>query len=115
MAIEVAARTAEMFLDRKGYEVLGLAGEPEDWCLVARDGDGELAFVAVDFRADSSAGFPEENLGKGVRRRMERLSMAWLAEREAPDGRIRFDTLAIVALDGRRFFVRHRIDAFCLG
>lgn len=85
MAIEVAARMAEKFLDRKGYEVLGLTGEPEDWCLVARDGDGELAFVAVDFLADSSSGFPEEDLGKGARRRMERLSLAWLAKHDTPD------------------------------
>lgn len=88
MAIEVAARTAEKFLDRKGYEVLGLAGEPEDWCLIARDGRAAADGAPVDGVACETRHARRKN----SLRHFGHCRLGWAG-----------------------FFARYHTDVFCLG
>ncbi len=110
-ANETRAAVARAFLERRGYEVLD-DGAADGTVVVARDGDGTLAFIEASMSAGPEEGFPEEGSRRAMRRRLEAASTAWLAGHRTPDARVRFDALAIVPMaGGANYYLRHHVDA----
>lgn len=110
-ADELKQRAIEMtalLLERKGYRIIGrLSGE----CirLVAVD-DGDIVFARVVAREASEKGLPA---GVMDRNAAEADAVAWF-ERQGesiPDGRIRFDEVALVIFDDGKAMIRHHINA----
>ena len=105
---EAAAR----FLHERGYEILErnwscFAGEAD---IIARDGD-TIVFVEVKTRSSTQAGFPSEAVTPAKRERYEKIALAYLADHDFGEARIRFDCIALVVM-GAHAVVRHHVNAF---
>lgn len=87
------------------------AGEAD---IVALDGD-VLVFVEVKTRSGVEYGLPEEAITPRKRSRYERIAGFFLSEYDGPGGRVRFDTVGILALPGGRAMARHVVNAFGAG
>lgn len=109
-----ATEAASRYLGHRGYTVLETAwtcpaGTAD---IVAKDGD-VLVFADVSSRNSAERGFPSESCSKKIRARRENIAIAWLAEHEdAVNETVRFDNLALLAVDSERAFIRHHINAF---
>lgn len=110
-ADELKQRAIEMtalFLERKGYRIIGrLSGECVS--MVAVD-DGDIVFERVVAREANEKGFLA---GAMDRKAAEADAIAWF-ERQGesiPDGRIRFDEVALVIFDDGKAMIRHHINA----
>ena len=115
---ERAIEAAVKFVDRRGYEVLDKAwsaGEGIAVDLVARDGDA-IVFIDVAAREGIEKGLPGEDPA-GCRQRMEIAAARWLAEHaeELADITVRFDLIALMAIDDKRALLRHHINALGCG
>ncbi len=107
-----AVKAAEKFLACKGYDVLEtewscFAGEID---IIARDGD-TIVFADVNAKDAGATGFPEESRSKSDRERLEKIALAYLADHDTGELRIRFDDIALVVLGGNRAIVRHHVNA----
>ena len=105
---EAAAR----FLDHLGYEILErnwtcFAGEAD---IIAKDGD-TIVFVEVKTRSSTQAGFPSEAVTPAKRQRYEKIALAYLADHDFGEARLRFDCIALVVM-GKRAAIRHHVNAF---
>lgn len=106
-------KAAEMFLRRRGYEILDT-----DWSchagtvdIVAQDDDA-VVFVEVVTRRDSQKGFPSEAVTDAKREKFEKIALAYLGEYDMVDMMVRFDNLSIVVIGEDRALIRHHIGAF---
>ena len=99
-----AVQAAERFLHHRGYDVLdvGWKSPAGDIDIVARDGD-DLVFVEVEARDGRNQG--------ELRARRERAALAYLAEKGADEGPVRFDDVALVAVGPDRALIRHHISS----
>lgn len=106
---EWAVGATARFLSRKGYEILDKHPDPGFAQIVARE-DGTVVFVSVAARLGADEGLPSEELD---REGAEASAIAWLASNpSAPaDCRMRFDSIAILALGNGKAFLRHHINA----
>jgi putative endonuclease len=77
--------------------------------------DSEIVFVEVKTRRSISAGFPEEAITAAKRARYEKIALHFLASRDLPSARIRFDVIAVSLLGEHRSMLRHHRDAFGVG
>lgn len=104
-AVDATAR----FLSRKGYEILDKHPDQGFAQIVAKE-DETVVFVSVAARLGADKGLPCEELN---REDAEASAIAWLARNpSAPtDCRMRFDSIAILALDNGKAFLRHHINA----
>ena len=107
-----AVQAAERFLRHRGYDVLdgGWKSPAGDIDIVARDGD-DLVFVEVAARDGAAAGFPPSRNQGELRARRERAALAYLAEKGADEGPVRFDDVALVAVGPDRALIRHHISS----
>lgn len=104
---------AEAFLQARGYRVVarnwrGGGGEVDR---IAWDGE-VLCFVEVRSRRGADHGRPAETVGKKKQQKVVRAALAFLCQ-EAK-GRwpmVRFDVVAIVALEGRFELFQNAFDA----
>lgn len=105
-----AVQAAERFLHHRGYDVLdvGWKSPAGDIDIVARDGD-DLVFVEVAARDGAAAGFPPSRNQGELRARRERAALAYLAEKGADEGPVRFDDVALVAVGPDRALIRHHM------
>jgi len=88
---------ARSFLEERGYKVVATnvrcrLGEID---LVAEEG-GELVFVEVKTRKDTSFGYPEEQLSFSKRRRLMRLAQWYLVYRKMGERPLRFDVVSVL-------------------
>lgn len=115
---ERAIKAAEMFVERRGMEVLNAEWKSEDGGaidLVALENEA-VVFIDVNAHSGADKGMPEENI-PAARERMEVNAAKWLAE-NADDERfvnvsIRFDIISRLVLSGDRALLGHHIN--CLG
>lgn len=107
-----AVQAAERFLRCRGYDVVDAGWESPAGGIdiVARDG-GALVFVEVAVRDGASGGFPPSRNEDEQRARREGAAIAYLAERGADEGPVRFDDVALVVLAPDRALVRHHINS----
>ena len=106
---EVAAR----LLERCGYEIVArnwkcFAGEAD---IIARDGEA-VVFVEVKTRSSCEMGMPSEAVTPERRDRYERIAALFLRDFDVVDVPVRFDVMAVLALDDGRAMIRHHVNAF---
>ena len=88
---------AKAYLAGKGYRILeaGFRCALGEIDLVAEE-KGELVFVEVKTRKDTSFGYPEEQLPFSKRKRLGRLAQVYLKQRERKERPARFDVVSIL-------------------
>lgn len=69
-------------------------------------------FVEVKTRSGLGFGTPAESVTFGKQQRIRRLALLWLAEREGPWRRIRFDVVSVLVRRGYRPVIDHLAGAF---
>lgn len=103
-----AIKATEIFLERKGYEVISTGWScPEgEVDVVARDGEC-VVFLEV---TASEGGFAESQAPRSLR---ESLAASHLAAEggEIADVPVRFDDVAFIIMGGTRALVRHHINS----
>jgi len=97
------------FLSSRGYEILfrGWTCRFGEIDIVARAGDGIVAFVEVKTAFSDEAGDPGNWITPTKRLRLCRTATAWLVEHDAMDREARFDLLLV-----RGGVPEHLEDAF---
>jgi putative endonuclease len=107
-------RAAARFLRRRGYRILArnytcLLGELD---LVALDGDC-IVFVEVRSTGGDDPSRPAASVDEVKQRRLTRLALSFLQQRNLLDRPARFDVLALSWPDGRRApVIVHHVSAF---
>lgn len=107
-----AARAAELFLDRKGYNVIDTVwADPDGAGSIDIIAENEGAIVFIDVLAEEGAeSFPTESIDRAQH---EVLAAHWLAGADAEliDRPVRFDTIAFLVVGESRALLRHHINA----
>jgi putative endonuclease len=106
-------RCAADYLARRGYRVVARnarAGGVELDLIAVRG--GVCAFVEVKTRRGAAGGAAEEAVDARKRERLVRGARAWLRGRGASRLRARFDVIAVAALPGGGYELRHWPAAF---
>ena len=112
---EKAMHAAEMFLVRRGYDIIELTreteGEDAPVDIVAKE-DDSIVFVTVKARKASDKGFPES---RPNREALEKFAVKWFTANpdDCVDCAFRFDTIALIAINADRAMIRHHIN--CMG
>jgi putative endonuclease len=106
-------RCAAQYLARRGYRVVArnVRAEGVELDLIALRG-GACVFVEVKTRSSALAGAAEEAVDARKRARLVRGARAWLHARRAAHLRVRFDVIAVAALPGGGYELRHWPAAF---
>lgn len=109
---------AEMFLKRRGYDILDANWECPDgdgkFDIIAED-EGSIAFVQVKGRDGRVEGFGFDEATM-ERDDFERMSMSYLAENpDICNCAVRFDVVAITVVGEDRAMIRHHINAMSYG
>ena len=111
---EKAMRGIEMFLNRRGIDILDT-----DWAhgsdridFVAED-EGELVFISTTVRDNTGEGLGPELVDRDS---AERLAAAWLRDhQDYPESAVRFDIVTMLVLGDHKAFVRHHRNAWSAG
>ncbi len=106
-------RCAADYLARRGYRVVARNARAEgvELDLIAVRG-GVCVFVEVKTRRGAGRGAAEEAVDARKRERLVRGARAWLQQRRALRLRARFDVIAVAALAGGGYELRHWPAAF---
>jgi putative endonuclease len=101
------------YLQQNGIQILERnwkckAGEAN---LIIKE-DEDIVFVEVKTRKGITGGFPEETINAAKRARYEKIALHYLASRDLPSARIRFDVISVSMMDKQRAMLRHHRDAF---
>ena len=106
-------RCAAKYLARRGYRVVARNARAEgvELDLVALRG-GVCVFVEVKTRRGPGRGAAEEAVDARKRERLVRGARAWLHARHSSRLRVRFDVIAVAALPGGGYELRHWPAAF---
>ena len=109
-------RCAAEYLARRGYRVVARNARAEgvEIDLIALRGS-VCAFVEVKTRRGPGRGAAEEAVDARKRERLVRGARAWLHARRAAHLRARFDVIAVAALRGGGYELRHWPGAFDAG
>ncbi len=105
--IERGLRAAELFLMRRGYEILDSSLPSTD--IVARCEDA-VVFVDVSTRVGTGDGFADTRRSRAER---EIAAARWLGEHAGgkPEEQVRFDDIAIMVLANDRAILRHHVNS----
>ena len=112
---EKALHAAEMFLVRRGYDIIELTreteGEDAPVDIVAKE-DDSIVFVTVKARKASDKGFPESRPNREV---LEKFAVKWFTAHpdDCVDCAFRFDAIALIGINADRAMIRHHIH--CMG
>lgn len=112
-----AFEASEMFLIRRGYEIIERTWETDDGegpvGIVAKD-ENAIVFVTVKSRKAKDKGFPEST---ATREELEAFAIDWLSrnETECVDCPVRFDVIALILINPDRAMIRHHINAMSAG
>lgn len=106
---ERALKASEMFLARRGYEIVETGWTDGDCniAIVARDDDAYVLVdvVARDAHAKHFPEFAEDRKSREV------AAAAWLATHAVDaDVAVRFDTIALMVISESKAFIRHHIN-----
>lgn len=110
---ERAEQAAEMFLSRRGYDILERTWETEGdespIDIVAKDEADGIVFVTVRARKGAEKGFPESNLDREA---LEKFAVKWFTAHpdDCVDCPFRFDVVALITLTESRAMIRHHIN-----
>lgn len=107
-----AIQASELFLERKGYEILDSNWESEAGSadIVARD-ESTIVFFEVNSRAGTDAGFPRMSDTEAKRDRFERVAIAYMTSHNVTDASIRFDIISMVVVGENRAMLLHHVEA----
>ncbi|MCX7590467.1 MAG: YraN family protein [Kiritimatiellae bacterium] len=114
---EWGEKTAESFLIRKGYRVLGRrvrVGRREEVDLVVLDGH-TVVFVEIKTRAGEAFGRPVAAVDRAKRRTLSRAAIRFLKRLRNPPVYFRFDVVEVIGTpEIARPVIRHIENAFPL-
>ena len=88
----------ESYLAKKGYEILerNYRKKTGEIDLIAKSpGKDEIVFIEVKTRKSSNYGKPEEAVGRGKLKKIEKTALLWLQEYKSVDMLWRIDILAL--------------------
>lgn len=109
--------TAEVFLHRKGYHILGRrvrVGRRDEIDLVTRDGR-VLVFVEVKTRANEQFGRPIQSVDRAKQKNLSRAAVRYLDKLSERPDHFRFDVVEVIGKPGATDPVlRHIRNAFTL-
>ena len=112
-----AFEASEMFLIRRGYEIIERTWKANDGegpvGIIAKE-DNAIVFVTVKSRKAKDKGFPEST---ATREELEAFAIDWLSsnETECVDCPVRFDVIALILVSPDRAMIRHHINAMSAG
>ena len=112
-----AFEASEMFLIRRGYEIIERTWKANDGegpvGIIAKE-DNAIVFVTVKSRKAKDKGFPEST---ATREELEAFAIDWLSsnETECVDCPVRFDVIALILVSPDRAMIRHHINAISAG
>ena len=112
-----AFEASEMFLIRRGYEIIERTWKANDGegpvGIIAKE-DHAIVFVTVKSRKAKDKGFPEST---ATREELEAFAIDWLSsnETECVDCPVRFDAIALILVSPDRAMIRHHINAMSAG
>ena len=112
-----AFEASEMFLIRRGYEIIERTWKANDGegpvGSIAKE-DNAIVFVTVKSRKAKDKGFPEST---ATREELEAFAIDWLSsnETECVDCPVRFDVIALILVSPDRAMIRHHINAISAG
>lgn len=112
-----AFEASEMFLIRRGYEIIERTWKVNDGegpvGIIAKE-DNAIVFVTVKSRKAKDKGFPEST---ATREELEAFAIDWLSsnETECVDCPVRFDVIALILVSPDRAMIRHHINAMSAG
>lgn len=112
-----AFEASEMFLIRRGYEIIERTWKANDGegpvGIIAKE-DNAIVFVTVKSRKAKDKGFPEST---ATREELEAFAIDWLSsnETESVDCPVRFDAIALILVSPDRAMIRHHINAMSAG
>lgn len=112
-----AFEASEMFLIRRGYEIIERTRKANDGegpvGIIAKE-DNAIVFVTVKSRKAKDKGFPEST---ATREELEAFAIDWLSsnETECVDCPVRFDVIALILVSPDRAMIRHHINAMSAG
>ena len=112
-----AFEASEMFLIRRGYEIIERTWKAHDGegpvGIIAKE-DNAIVFVTVKSRKAKDKGFPEST---ATREELEAFAIDWLSsnETECVDCPVRFDVIALILVSPDRAMIRHHINAISAG
>ena len=102
---ERAINAAELFLTRKGYEVL----DASDKFVIAESEEGDLVFAHVSIVDEEDfADMPPRSF-------FEKFAFTWLMKHSEAIAHIRFDDIAMILASGERACERHHINCLSDG
>lgn len=108
-----ALKASEIYLERKGYEVVATGYECEHgrFDFVAIDDDNlvfvELVCRSVDERIEGET-FADSEMTRNQR---ELVSVSYLSENpNIPEGGVRFDIISLAAIGNEKAIIRHHIN-----
>ncbi|MCL2339895.1 MAG: YraN family protein [Actinomycetia bacterium] len=107
---------ATHYLEKAGLTILERnwrcpAGEAD---IIAQDEDA-LVFIEVKTRQNIAAGFPEDSVNRGKRRRYEMIAAYYLSQSNSVSTQVRFDIIAILLTGAGQAFLKHHHDVFGVG
>ena len=112
-----AFEASEMFLIRRGYEIIERTWKANDGegpvGIIAKE-DNAIVIVTVKSRKAKDKGFPEST---ATREELEAFAIDWLSsnETECVDCPVRFDVIALILVSPDRAMIRHHINAISAG
>lgn len=112
-----AFEASEMFLIRRGYEIIErtwMANDGEGPVGIIAKEDNTIVFVTVKSRKAKDKGFPEST---ATREELEAFAIDWLSSNETDcvDCPVRFDVIALILVSPDRAMIRHHINAMSAG
>ncbi|RRF98787.1 MAG: endonuclease [Coriobacteriaceae bacterium] len=105
-----AVRGIRTFLERKSFEILeeGWTHGSDTVDFIAWD-EGDLVFINCQVSRNRSEGFPEEKVDRDA---LERVAIAYLADRQAADDcTFRFDLVSMMIVVDDEVLLRHHRNA----
>ncbi len=101
------------YLKKKKYKIIikGFRLFKGEIDIIAYDGD-TLVFIEVKTRRDHKYGFPEESVTISKQKQIKKIALGFLTFNNLEEAECRFDVLALILNQNRKFKITHFVDTF---